>query len=76
MAKLTSQERNSLPSNDFVFPADRKFPINDASHARDALSRAAAQGGDVEARVRAKVHNKFPGIGMKKKKKDLISQGM
>jgi hypothetical protein len=38
MAKLTTKERNALPAKDFVFPKQRKFPIEDASHARDALS--------------------------------------
>lgn len=63
MAKLTSGERNSLPSSDFVFPAQRKFPIEDASHARNALSRAGARGGAVQAKVRSKVKKKFPAIG-------------
>lgn len=65
MAKLTAATRNALPTNDFVFPGQRKFPINDASHARDALSRAGAQGGSVQAKVRAAVKRKFPGIQQK-----------
>lgn len=63
MAKLTTQQRNALPSSDFAQPAQRKFPINDPSHARDALSRAGAKGGAVQATVDAKVHKKFPSIG-------------
>jgi hypothetical protein len=66
MAKLTSSERNSLPSSDFVFPKQRKFPIEDASHARDALSRAGAKGGATQSKVRAAVGRKFHGIGKKK----------
>ena len=69
MAKLTSAKRNSLPGKSFVFPGARKFPIPDASHAQNALSRASAQGGDVKAKVDAAVHDKFPRIGKKKKKK-------
>lgn len=65
MAKLTSGERNSLPSSDFVFPKQRKFPIEDAAHARDAESRAGAKGGAVQAKVRAAVKRKFPAIGKK-----------
>jgi hypothetical protein len=65
MAKLTSEKRNALSSSTFVFPAQRKYPINDASHARNALSRAAHQGGETESKVRAAVHRKFPGIGGK-----------
>ncbi len=66
MAKLTAKKRKALSSKTFVFPKSRKFPIEDAAHARDALSRAAAKGGSVEAKVRAAVHKKYPGIGKKK----------
>lgn len=68
MAKLTAATRNALPSKDFVFPKKRKFPIENKSHARDAESRAGAEGGSVEAKVDAAVHRKFPGIGKKGKK--------
>src|ERR1017187_890614 len=33
--KLTSKERNALPSESFVFPKKRKYPIENASHARN-----------------------------------------
>jgi len=62
MAKLTSKKRNALPGKTFVFPKSRKFPIPDASHARNALSRAGAKGGSVEAKVRSAVKSKFPSI--------------
>jgi hypothetical protein len=64
MAKLTSKARKELPKTSFVFPATRKFPLPDASHARNALSRAGAKGGAVESKVRAAVHAKFPGIAL------------
>lgn len=63
MTKLTSAARNALPSIDFVFPKSRKFPIENASHARNALSRAGAKGGSTESKVRAAVHRKFTEIG-------------
>jgi hypothetical protein len=62
MAKLTSKKRNALSSKTFVFPKARKFPIPDASHARNALSRAGAKGGAVESKVRSAVKAKFPSI--------------
>jgi hypothetical protein len=65
VAKLTTKKRKSLSSKSFVFPKSRKFPIEDKAHARDALSRAAHKGGSVEAKVRAAVHKKYPGIGKK-----------
>lgn len=40
MAKLTSKERNALPSSAFAIPSQRKYPINDPSHARNAKARA------------------------------------
>jgi len=66
MARLTSAERNALPTSAFAGP-DRSYPINDPSHARNALSRAAqfASPG-LEASIKAKVHKKFPAIGKKK----------
>jgi len=67
MAKLTSQTRNRLPGKDFAGP-DRSYPIEDASHARNALSRVSANGSPAEkAEVRRKVHAKFPAIGKKGK---------
>src|SRR5215469_7604223 len=65
MAKLTTKARNALPSSAFVFPKTRKFPIQDASHARNALSRAGAKGGSTEAKVKSKVHREYPNIGKK-----------
>jgi hypothetical protein len=40
MAKLTTKERNALPSSEFAIPSERKYPINDANHRRAAKSRA------------------------------------
>ena len=76
MAKLTSKKRNSLSSKSFVFPKSRKFPIEDESHARNALSRAGAKGGSVEAKVRAAVHRKYPGIGKSGGKKSSLGKLM
>ena len=63
MSKLTAARRNALPSKSFAGP-DRSYPIPDASHARNALSRVSQFGtADLKAKVRAAVHRKFPGIG-------------
>lgn len=65
MAKLTARRRNALPAKTFAGP-DRSYPIPDASHARNALARASQHAApDLKARIRAKVHNKFPDIAMK-----------
>lgn len=63
MAKLTSSKRNALKSGSFALPG-RRYPIEDVSHARNALARVSQHGSSAEkAAVRAKVHKKFPGIG-------------
>ena len=63
MAKLTAGKRNALPGKAFAGP-DRSYPVNDMSHARNALSRVSQFGtAELKARVRAKVHKKFPTIG-------------
>ena len=68
MAKLSSSARNSLPKTSFAEPGKRAYPINDASHARNALARVSQFGSPAEkAQVRAAVSRKFPGIGKKGK---------
>lgn len=67
MAKLTAKSRDAIPGSDFALPG-RRYPIENASHARNALSRVSANGTPAEkATVRAKVHAKYPGIGGKDK---------
>ena len=70
--KLTSKERKGLGSSTFVFPKERKFPIPDESHARNALSRANQYSAapswydgtlqSLVSRVHSAVKKKFPGI--------------
>ena len=36
---LSSKEKNDLPDSVFAFPKQRKEPITDASHVRNALAR-------------------------------------
>jgi hypothetical protein len=72
MAKLTAEQRNALPASDFVFPADRRFPIHDRAHAMNALARAA--GKPEEAKVRAAVKARFPGIKAKKQIRKALAE--
>lgn len=66
MSKLNAERRNALSSKSFALPG-RRYPIEDASHARNALARVSQHGTPEEkAEVRAKVHAKYPGIGKKK----------
>jgi hypothetical protein len=62
MAKLTAKKRNALPSSVFAGP-DRSYPIEDASHARNALARASQHASpELQAKIKAKVRRKFPNI--------------
>lgn len=63
MAKLTTAARNALPNSAFAGP-NRSYPVNDPSHARNALSRVSQFGSSaLKSKVRAKVHKKFSSIG-------------
>jgi hypothetical protein len=63
MAKLTSAERKSLPSSDFAL-SGRRYPIENISHARNALARVSQYGTpDEKAKVRAAVKRKYPSLG-------------
>jgi len=65
MARLTTKERKKLPKKDFALPGG-KYPINDAAHARNALSRVSQFGSpEQKKKVRAAVKRKYPSIGKK-----------
>jgi len=69
---LSAAERRALPDKDFVFPGKGEgpegkqrgaYPINDKKHARAALAMAAAHASpEKEAKVKAAVKKKYPGI--------------
>ncbi len=39
MAKLDTEDRDKLPNREFAFPKQRKEPLEDASHVRNAVAR-------------------------------------
>ena len=62
MAVLTTKARKKIPTSSFAGP-DRSYPIEDASHARNALARAAQHASpELQAKIKAKVKRKFPNI--------------
>ena len=71
MARLTAAKRNKLPVRAFALAGGR-YPINDPSHARNALARASQHASPAEkATIRRKVKAKYPAIdvsGLKKMK--------
>ena len=61
--RLTTKARKAIPGSSFALPG-RRYPIEDASHARNALSRVSQYGSPAEkSRVRSAVHRRYPGIG-------------
>lgn len=72
MAILNAAKRKALPSSSFALPGQGKgpsgkgagsYPINDAAHARAALSRGAQHASPAQlATIRRKVSAKFPSI--------------
>jgi hypothetical protein len=59
---LTAAKRAALPASKFALPGGR-YPIENAAHARNALSRVAQFGTPAEkSAVRSKVKKLYPGI--------------
>ena len=57
MSKLTSQERDAIPAAQFAFPAQRKEPLQNAQHVRNAIARFdQVQGVSDDERDRAWLH--------------------
>ncbi len=80
MAKLTTQQRKSLPKKDFALGKKKgtkgSYPIPDKNHARNALARVSQFGTPTQKKeVRAKVHAKFPSIGVQKKYEKAVKHG-
>ena len=43
MPELTTEQRKREPASDFGLPDERKYPMPDRSHARNAKARASQQ---------------------------------
>lgn len=74
MTKLTSKARNKLPKSEFALPAERKYPLNSKSHAKNAKARASemANKGKLAPSAKDKIDakaDKVLGKGKKKAKK-------
>ncbi len=39
MSKIDARERNAIPARQFAFPLQRKEPLENASHVRNAVAR-------------------------------------
>ena len=60
MAKLSTERRKTLPASDFGLPGERKYPMPDSAHARDAKARAseAEHRGTISTRQRDQIDAK------------------
>jgi hypothetical protein len=64
--KLTAATRAKIPTGQFALPG-RRYPIQNPSHARNALARISEYGTPAEkSKVRAAVHRKYPSMGKHK----------
>ncbi len=58
-----ADNRNKLQDSEFALPEERKYPIPDLAHARNALARVAQHGSaEEQKRVRRAVEDRFPSL--------------
>lgn len=61
----TKAGRAKMSSSSFALPGQRKYRIDDAAHARNALARVSQHGTPAQkAKVRRAVKRKYPGINV------------
>ena len=64
MSKLKTEEREDLSKCKFALPEERKYPVEDKAHARNAKARAAQQekAGKLSAADKKKVDAKADSV--------------
>lgn len=60
MAKLTAAGRKRIKTSNFAIPERRAYPVQDISHARNALARSS--GKSVAGRVRRAVERRYKSL--------------
>jgi hypothetical protein len=60
MGELSTKRRNAEPKSDFGLPEERKYPMPDKAHARNAKARASQQktDGNLTASEKARIDRK------------------
>lgn len=60
MAKLSSKSRDKLPKSDFGLPGERKYPMENKTHAANAKARATqmVEKGKLSPSAKAKIDSK------------------
>lgn len=62
-ADLTAAGRKHIKETNFAIPEEKKYPIHDMAHARNALARVSQHGTPEERRrVREAVYRKYPSL--------------
>ncbi len=71
MAKLTAAKRKKIPKKEFGMPGERKYPMPDKSHARNAKARASEMEhkGKISKSTESKIDAKADRVLDKKRKK-------
>jgi hypothetical protein len=64
MAELNAKARNKLPKSKFAEPDERKYPIEDKAHARNAKARAsqAVKAGRMSKAEEARIDKKADAV--------------
>lgn len=71
MAELKAKARNKLPKSEFGMPGERKYPMPDKSHAKNAKARASQmeKAGKLSESSKSKIDAKADRVLGKGKKK-------
>ena len=69
MAKLTTKKREAIPKKEFGLPGEKKYPMEDKAHARNAKARASEMEhkGKLSASSKSKIDAKANKVLGKKK---------
>ncbi len=64
MPELTTEQRQQEPASDFGLPEERKYPMPDKAHARNAKARASQQesAGNLTEKEQEKIDRKADAI--------------
>jgi len=66
---ISAAKRKSLPKSSFGLPGQKKYPLDTAGRARNALSRASANATPAQqSQIKAAVKRKYPSIKVGGKK--------
>jgi hypothetical protein len=71
MARISTKKQNTMPAEKFAFPKERKEPLTDASHVRNASARFNQVEGvlpEEKAQAKKRINSAAKKFGVKLKK--------